>query len=165
MAKTNHNSKLSPFDSKESNPFAQTSASESKPSPSAPELSPSAGQGNNPIKEPGKHDYILPNPDLDPIGVHWPRQSLFVGSNHVVQWNGGGGGFAANSESVSEADLDVALGRNPIETTRGEWNDMMKDLGWFYPQNEIVEAVNSKNQTQIVGKEVAGVKGIPNFRG
>ena len=116
MAKTNHNSKLSPFDSKESNPFAQTSASESKPSPSAPELSPSAGQGNNPIKEPGKHDFILPNPDLDPIGVHWPRQSLFVGSNHVVQWNGGGGGFAANSESVSEADLDVALGRNPIES-------------------------------------------------
>jgi len=53
----------------------------------------------------------------------------------------------------------------PIETTRGEWNDMMKDLGWFYPQNEIVEAVNSKNQTQIVGKEVAGVKGIPTFRG
>ncbi len=98
MAKTNHNSKTSLLDSKESNPFAQSSASESKPSPLTPELSPSAGQGNNPIKEPGKHDYILRNPDLDPIGVHWPRQSLFVGSNHVVQWNGGGGGFAANSE-------------------------------------------------------------------
>ena len=59
---------------------------------------------------------FFPTPDLDPFGVHWPRQSLFVGSNHVVQWNGGGGGFAANSESVSEADLDVALGRNPIES-------------------------------------------------
>ena len=53
----------------------------------------------------------------------------------------------------------------PIETTRGEWNDMMEDLGWFYPQNEIVDVVNLKNQTQIVGKQVVGLKDVQSYRG
>jgi len=53
----------------------------------------------------------------------------------------------------------------PVETTRGEWSDMMEALGWFYPQSEIVEAVNSKNQMQIIGKEVTGLKDTPAYRG
>jgi len=53
----------------------------------------------------------------------------------------------------------------PIETTRGEWNDMMEALGWYYPQNEIVDVVNLKNQTQIVGKQVVGLKDVQSYRG
>ena len=53
----------------------------------------------------------------------------------------------------------------PVETTRGEWNDMMESLGWFYPQNEIVEVVNSKNHTQIIDRQPAGVQGLPKYRG
>jgi len=34
------------------------------------------------------------------------------------------------------------------ETTRGKWMDMMESLGWEYPQDEIVEMVNSKTPIQ-----------------
>ena len=120
MGKANHNSKVNSLEPKAGNSIGKSGAAESKSSHSTPVLGHQAGQSvgqdNKIIVDAGKHELFLPNPDLDPIGVHWPRQSLFVGSNHVVQWNGGGGGFAANSDSVSEADLDVALGRNPIES-------------------------------------------------
>ena len=32
-------------------------------------------------------------------------------------------------------------------------------------QSEIVEAVNSKNQMQIIGKEITGLKDTPAYRG
>ena len=67
-------------------------------------------------KEVGKGHLIMKNPDADPIGPHWPRQSLFVGQNHCVEWNGGGGKFASNQSTINEADVDVALGRSPIES-------------------------------------------------
>ena len=64
-------------------------------------------------KEVGKGHLVMKNPDADPIGPHWPRQSLFVGQNHCVEWNGGGGKFASNQSTINEADVDVALGRKP----------------------------------------------------
>ena len=120
MGKSNHDAKMSPHEAEMGRSIAKNQNSTSGSSSRTPELGHQAGQSvgqeNKIIVDAGKHELHLPNPDLDPIGVHWPRQSLFVGSNHAVQWNGGGGGFAANSDSVSEADLDVALGRNPIES-------------------------------------------------
>ena len=120
MGKSNHDAKMSPHEAEMGRSIANNQTSTSGSNSRTPELGHQAGQSvgqeNKIIVDAGKHELHLPNPDLDPIGVHWPRQSLFVGSNHAVQWNGGGGGFAANSDSVSEADLDVALGRNPIES-------------------------------------------------
>ncbi len=69
-----------------------------------------------PVKDGGKGQQVRRNPDADPIGQHWPRQSLFVGQNYSVEWNGGGGNFAAHQQAVNEADVDVAMGRNPIES-------------------------------------------------
>jgi hypothetical protein len=71
---------------------------------------------SGPVKDEGKGQQVIRNPDADPIGQHWPRQSLFVGQNHCVEWNGGGGKFAAHQDAVNEADVDVAMGRNPIES-------------------------------------------------
>jgi len=77
---------------------------------------PGKGDAPGPVKGEGKGQQMIRNPDADPIGQHWPRQSLFVGQNYSVEWNGGGGKFAAHQEAVNEADVDVAMGRNPIES-------------------------------------------------
>ena len=68
-----------------------------------------------PVKDGGKDQQVRRNPDADPIGQHWPRQSLFVGQNYSVEWNGGGGDFAAHQQAVNEADVDVA-GQKPIKS-------------------------------------------------
>ena len=80
-------------------------------------------------KEVGKGHLVMKNPDADPIGPHWPRQSLFVGQNHCVEWNGGGGKFASNQSTINEADVDVALGKLLLILPRTISLIIIKNLG------------------------------------
>ena len=42
---------------------------------------------------------VSESPDLDPIGENAPVQSLFIGMNFGVPWNGGGGEFDTGTSS------------------------------------------------------------------
>ena len=71
-----------------------------------------------PVKGEGKGQQMIRNPDADPIGQHWPRQSLFVGQNYSVEWNGGGGKFAAHQEAVN-LSLEMIAGLPSCKSNDG----------------------------------------------
>ncbi len=58
---------------------------------------------------------IRPDPDAEPIGIHWPVQSLFYGSTLCVEWNGGGGEYSVEQDNFNIDDIDVAVGRTEVE--------------------------------------------------
>ena len=58
---------------------------------------------------------VSESPDLDPIGENAPVQSLFIGMNFGVPWNGGGGEFDTGTPSPQESNVSVTFGSNQIE--------------------------------------------------
>jgi hypothetical protein len=59
-------------------------------------------------------DVVKVHPDAQPIGPHWPKQTLFCGHMVGVQWGNGGGEYAA--EELETTDIDVAIGRTQSES-------------------------------------------------
>ena len=68
------------------------------------------------VKEaPPVNQLVSESPDLDPIGENAPVQSLFIGMNFGVPWNGGGGEFDTGTSSPQESNISVTFGSNQIE--------------------------------------------------